>query len=101
MNCQELEGHSCLEWHPYHLRDPNLVVANCRKEVMAASIWKKAAVCNEEVVQLGDVPAYVWYVHRCCESVGDSMGTQWLAVETEEHAHYGFEDFDLPLRSIR
>jgi hypothetical protein len=42
----------------------------------------------------GDVLVCVWYVHFCCESVGYSMGTQWLAVETKEYAHCEFEDFD-------
>jgi hypothetical protein len=37
-------------------------------------------------VQHGDALVCVWYVHLCCESVGDSlsMGTQWLAAETQE-----------------
>jgi hypothetical protein len=39
-------------------------------------------------IQPGDVLVCVWYVHLCCESVGYSMGTQWLSVETKEYAHY-------------
>ena len=43
------------------------------------------------ILQPGDVLVYVWYVHLCCESVGNSIGTQRLAVETQEHANYDFD----------
>ncbi len=58
--------------------------------------WATAQKDWARVVRIhpGDMLVCVWFVHLCCGSVWDSMGIQWLAVETQEHAHYGFEDFD-------
>jgi hypothetical protein len=45
-------------------------------------------------IQPGDVLVCDWYVHLCCESVADSMGTPWLTMDTQEYEYCAFEDFD-------
>lgn len=49
-------------------------------EVMSME-WARVAQMDwahgAQIHQPDDVLVCVWYVHLCCESAGDSMGTQW------------------------
>ena len=49
-------------------------------------------------IQPGEMFVCVWYVHLYCESVGYKRGTQWLAVKTQEYAHY---ELEVPFREYK
>ena len=49
-------------------------------------------------IQPGEMFVCVWYIHLYCESVGYKRGTQWLAVKTQEYAHY---ELEVPFREYK
>ena len=81
MACHWKEVTACY-WKEWDLEDETTSV----QWVMVVQLdWAHGV----RIHQPHDAVLCVCYVHLCCESVGDSMGMQWLVVETPGQEHAG------------